>query len=198
VDSELPAGDDAPLDEPRLVRALVAGDRQAFDRFAEAYIPALYRFAASRLRRHPELTRDVVQATLTRAIEKLPSFRGEAALMTWLCTCCTNEIAAHFRRQRRAAEVAWSQVLEPTAPGGPDDDSLREERTRLVHTALDLLPPRHSRALEWKYLDDLPVREIADRLQLGLKAAESLLTRARAAFRETFARLQVGHHDDRT
>jgi RNA polymerase sigma-70 factor (ECF subfamily) len=198
VGRELSDVDEAPLDERQLVRLLVAGDPRAFERFADAYIPALYRFAASRLRRHPELTRDVVQATLARAIEKLPSFRGEAALMTWLCACCANEIAAHFRRNRRAAEVAWPEALEPHAPGGPDDESMREETTRLVHTALDLLPPHHSRALEWKYLDDLPVQEIADRLQVGLKAAESLLTRARASFRGTFARLRVGRHDDGT
>ena len=37
--------------------------------------------------------------------------------------------------------------------------------------------------LEWKYVDGLPVQEIAQRLAIGPKAAESLLTRAREAFR---------------
>ena len=56
----------------------------------------------------------------------------------------------------------------------------------LVRRVLDHLPPRYAEVLECKYLDDLPVQEIGVRLGLGTKAAESLLTRARRAFREAF------------
>jgi DNA-directed RNA polymerase specialized sigma24 family protein len=45
--------------------------------------------------------------------------------------------------------------------------------------------------LEWKYLDRVPVEEIATRLGLGAKAAESLLTRARQAFRTSYESLQT-------
>ena len=43
-----------------------------------------------------------------------------------------------------------------------------------------------------EYVDELPVRDIAARLQLGPKAAESLLTRARTAFHEAFLALCEG------
>ena len=49
---------------------------------------------------------------------------------------------------------------------------------------MDVLPERYGDVLEWKYVDGLPVADIAARLDIGPKAAESLLTRARAAFRE--------------
>ena len=62
----------------------------------------------------------------------------------------------------------------------------------MVHAALDALPPRYGRILEWKYLDNLAVKEIANRMNLRPKAAESLLTRARNSFRKTYARLQGG------
>jgi RNA polymerase sigma-70 factor (ECF subfamily) len=52
--------------------------------------------------------------------------------------------------------------------------------------ALDDLPDRYGDVLEWKYLHGLSVNEIAGRLGLTAKAAESMLTRARAAFREGF------------
>jgi DNA-directed RNA polymerase specialized sigma24 family protein len=65
----------------------------------------------------------------------------------------------------------------------------RKQEAHLVHAALDLLPPHYARALEWKYVDRLPVAEIAARLRLGAKAAESLLTRARRAFRAGYERL---------
>src|SRR5688572_10327488 len=81
-----------------LVQRMLAGEVTAFEAFSDNYIPAVYRFAQRRLR-DPELTREIVQSTVCKAIAKLASWRGEAELMTWLCACCRNEIAAHFRRQ---------------------------------------------------------------------------------------------------
>jgi DNA-directed RNA polymerase specialized sigma24 family protein len=63
----------------------------------------------------------------------------------------------------------------------------------MVHGALDQLPTRYGNALEWKYVEGASVREIAGRLQLGAKATESLLTRARAAFREVFNAISATH-----
>lgn len=63
------------------------------------------------------------------------------------------------------------------------------ETAERVHAALDRLPPSYARAVEWRYLEGLEVTEIALRLKLSYKAAESLLSRARKAFRETYESL---------
>ncbi|MDX1503435.1 MAG: RNA polymerase sigma factor [Thermoanaerobaculia bacterium] len=190
-------GDDRG-DERRLVRRMVAGDEQAFELFADEYLPPLYRFACRRLRGDTELAREVVQATVVKAIANLTGFRGEAGLSTWLCACCRNEIAAHFRGATRAGLAVGIDRLEEGAahppdppPPGPEALLLQRERGERVHEALDTLPPRYGRALEWKYLQDLPVLEIAGRLNLGAKAAESLLTRARLAFRTAYESLSA-------
>lgn len=176
-----------------LVRAMLAGDERAFERFADDYLPPLYRFARRQVA-DPELARELVQATLCKAIAGLAAFRGESGLGTWLGACCRNEIAAHFRqRGRRPAEV---ELTEDTVPAGstagespgPERELLRREQAGMVHAALDALPPRYGRALEWKYVERLTVVEIAARLGVGAKAAESLLTRAREAFRAAYRR----------
>jgi len=184
------------LDDQLLVEGLRTGDSAAFDRFAESYLPALYRFAASRLRGDRELARDIVQATVCKALANLGSFRGEAALFTWLCACCRNEIAMHFRRRKGSSrEVPLEEDCEPAVaagvspPEGATEVLLRAERARFVHLALDLLPVHHARALSWKYLENASVKEIAARLSLPPKATESLLTRARVAFRGHYDRL---------
>lgn len=184
-------------DERDLVRRMIAGDEAAFERFADEYIPALYRFATSRLGGEREMTSDIVQSTICKAIAKLSTFRGEAALMTWLCACCRNEIAGHFRKKMRPVrEVDFASVEETgaaelgaAAREQPEAVALRSETGRLVHLALDELPPHYGQVLEWKYLQSLPVNEIAGRLDLTPKAAESLLTRAREAFRRVHRRL---------
>ena len=76
------------------------------------------------------------------------------------------------------------------AADAPDARLARADTGRIVQLALDHLPPRYSRALEWKYLEELSVDDIAARLQCTPKAAESLLTRARDAFRDAFATVQ--------
>jgi RNA polymerase sigma-70 factor (ECF subfamily) len=177
---------------------MVDGDEEAFEQFSNNYIPALYRFAQRRLSGDRDLVSDLVQSTLCKAIAKLDTYRGEAALMTWLCTCCRNEIAGHFRKQSRSGqeinmgddeELAADASFKPVIKHTPEQAFLRTENSDLVHEVLDRLPPRHGIALEWKYIEDLTVKEIASRLDLSPKAAESLLTRARASFREGYSHL---------
>jgi RNA polymerase sigma-70 factor, ECF subfamily len=181
-------------DDRELVRRMRAGDERAFDEFADHYIPALYRFASSRLGTERELARDIVSATVCKVIEKLDSYRGDASLFTWLCACCRNEIAGHFRKAQGKQSVGLELADElPLAsgstPAGPEQVLLDEESASLVHRTLDHLSPRYAAALQWRYLDGLSVQEIAQRLTLGMKATESVLSRAREAFREAHTQL---------
>lgn len=184
-----------------LAGRMLAGDERAFDTFADRYTRALYRFAQSRVAGDRELTREIAQTTLCKALAKLDTYRGDASLFTWLCACCRNEILMHVRSRWSAPdEVELEDGVEPTPgyrPDRPRDGRadaevalLRREAAERVHLALDLLPGHYARVLEWKYLESLPVREIATRLGLGPKAAESLLTRARQAFRAAYEDLR--------
>lgn len=182
-----------------LVDRLLAGDEAAFDQFFEAHARGLFRFALLRLHRDDHAAEEVVQATLSAAIRKLATYRGEASLFTWLCTFCRHEISAHYKRARRTAPemplieeaLEIRAALESLAATGdrPDAALERRELATLVRTVLDVLPNRYGDALEWKYIHELSVQEIAGRLNVTPKAAESLLTRAREAFRDAFATL---------
>lgn len=186
-------------EDQALVRRLLAGDERAFDRLFEEYFGGLYRFALTRLDFDETLAQEMAQATLLKMIEKLDTYRGEAALFSWLCSICYHEITAHFRRQKRMPpQVALGEdlpeiraILESLAAGDPDpEDGLRRKEVgRLVHLTLDNLPPRYGHALEWKYFDGLSVEEIGQRLGISSKAAESTMSRAREAFRRGFAAL---------
>ena len=143
----------------------------------------------------PEAARDIVQQTFCQAIERLDTYRGEAALYTWFCQICRNVLADHYRRNGRSGSRvvlledlpnarAVLESLAAPAADEPETGALREQVHRIVEATLDALPGRYGEALEWKYIDGLSVREIAARLELGEKAAESLLTRARESFRD--------------
>jgi RNA polymerase sigma-70 factor (ECF subfamily) len=182
-------------DDRQLANRMLAGEERAFEVFFETYFPRIYRFTLPRVGRDEAMAKDVVQATLIKAMRKLGDWRGDAALFTWLCQICRHEIADQVRSQRRhsdkvvliedSAEVraALESIEAPAA-----DDPLRradsDELKRLVHAVLDRLPNRYGEALEWKYVEGRSVEEIGELLGIGHTAAQSLLARARGAFRE--------------
>ena len=191
-----------------VARRILGGDEAAFRELFDSYFPRLYRFALVRLDRDPEAARDAVQQTFCNAIERLGSYRGEAALYTWFCQICRNVIADHYRRRQRGSERvvlledqpnvrAILEALTAPASDEPETGVWRQQVHRVVEATLDALPGRYGEVLEWKYVDGESVEEIARRLDVGPKAAESLLTRAREAFRGAFAEL-AGAADELT
>ena len=175
-----------------LVARLLRGDEDAFAEFFEASFAPLYRFALPRVGGDAGLAEELVQTTLVRAVRKLATYRGEAALLTWLTTICRREIATHFEKQKKVPPmIDLSEELPEVRAaldsiGAAENDVRRREVARLVQVVLDRLPSRYGDALEWKYIDGLTVIEIAGRLGVAPKAAESVLTRARNAFRDAF------------
>ena len=179
--------------ETELVRRLLSGDEAAFDRMVADYYPRLYRFAYRRVSGNRDLALDVVQATFEKVIPRLGSWRGEAPLFSWMCGFCRFEIAAVWKEQQRELpedEPNVRAVLDSLAAlDSPEHDLQRAELGRVVRTVLDHLPRHYDAVLEWKYIAGLSVNEIALRLSTTTKAAESLLTRARQAFRDAFEEL---------
>lgn len=183
-----------------LARRLRRGDKRAFETFFDTHFPALYRFSRARLG-DDDLAEEAVQAALSTALDRIHTWRGEASLMTWLHTIVRREILRLAERRRRDREIlvlfedapdieAAIASLESGERGDPERLLDRRELARRVQATLDRLPDRYGDALEWKYIQGRTVAEIAERLGVGPKAAESLLTRARAAFRDAFGSLE--------
>jgi RNA polymerase sigma-70 factor (ECF subfamily) len=191
-----------PTNDVDLARRLRAGEERAFDAFFAEYFPRVYRFARTRLGGDEDAAEEVAQTTLIKALAKIGTYRGEAALFTWLCTFCRHEIDRWFSRTGRSASLSLSDdspetqalldAISALSGEDPEQEYRRSELSRLVHATLDHLPGRYGDALVWKYLEGRSVEEIGARLGLGYKAAESLLTRARQAFRESFALVAQG------
>jgi RNA polymerase sigma-70 factor, ECF subfamily len=181
-------------------KRLLAGDERAFREVFDTYFPKLYRFALARLGGDRDAATDAVQQTLCKAFEHLGSYRGEASLYGWMCQILRNAIADDGRRRQRERahvrlvedDAAIREILESVASPEheqPEHEAAAGDLRRLIQATLDALPGHYGDVLEWKYVDGLSVGEIGARLTVSPKAAESLLTRARTAFRETITQL---------
>lgn len=191
------------LDDKRLVKQLLAGNEQAFEQFFDENFARLYRFALVRLHGDEEAAREVAQIALSKALRKLHTYKGEAALFTWLCAICRNATSDWLAQQGRYREhivlvedfpevqAAVDSIQVPTEQR-PDAQYRRVELLRLIQVTLDRLPPKYGDALEWKYIHGYSVKEIAERLQIGTEAAQSLLARARRAFADVYSSLTDG------
>ena len=183
------------IDHDRELAARVAGgDVRAFDAFFREYFPRLFRFALARIGHDPSLAEEAVQRTMCIVVRKMGSYRGEALLFT-----CRGEVSSLLRQSGAHLRVdvplddhpAVQAALESVMGGdrGPESQRYRDEVASFVRSTLDYLPDNYATALEMKYISGCTVAEIAHRLGVGEKAAESVLSRARAAFREGFRSL---------
>ncbi|MEO6078169.1 MAG: RNA polymerase sigma factor [Steroidobacteraceae bacterium] len=183
-----------------LVRQMAAGNQRAFDSFFKEYFPRVYRFVQVRSDGDPQAAEDICQMVMTKAMRRIDSYRGEAALFSWLCQIARNEISDYWRRNGKeiAATVRIDddqevrsvlESLEAPPSGEPEQEHMTSDVAQLVQVAMDYLPPNYARALELKYLDELTVEEIAAKLDVTVIATQSVLARARAAFRDAFETL---------
>lgn len=187
------------LADRKLVNSMLAGDEAAFERFFRAYTPRVYRFVLPRLGGSVQDTEELCQEVLGRAMRNIARWRGEASLLTWMLQIARNEITDHWRRKARRASVEVFAEDDPTVAAAlesiqddsnrPDQIADRADLLNVVHAALDRLPAHYGNALEWKYIDGLSVVEIGERLTLNPIATQSLLARARTAFRDAFTAL---------
>lgn len=182
-------------------RAL-AGDAGAVALLADAAIAPLYGFCLYRVGRNRHLCEEVVQETLVRAIRDLKDYdpgRGQDNIFGWLYGIARNHIQRVLANRKGAVslEQLWArmdrELMEVYArlDSDPFNDELlqREETREMVNVTMSQLPPHYREALEQKYVEGRSVREIADASDISEKAAESLLTRAREAFKATFVAL---------
>ncbi len=183
-------------DDYQLVQRVLQKDRQAFERFFEVYFARLFRFCSARISQ-VDACEDIVQETLFKAMRNLSGYRGEASLFTWLCQICRNEISNWYQRSGSKSEMLVSLDDDPDMTSALEslqvdfnDEINRLSTEKLVQLTLDYLPDRYGKALEWKYLEGLSVNEIAARLGTGSIATQSLLARARRAFRSGFRDVQ--------
>ena len=190
-------------DDLQLAHRLLEGEDAAFAEFFADYFPRLYRFILRRTDRDGETARDVVQSALLKGVQKIDSYRGEASLFTWFCQIARNELSdqsAKSRAQDRTLVAlendpsvrATLESMQWAADSEPEEVLQRDQATDLVHAALDYLPQRYARLLEMKYIEELPVENIARRMGVTTISVQSLLARARSAFRDAHEALTDG------
>jgi RNA polymerase sigma-70 factor (ECF subfamily) len=133
---------------------------------------------------------EIVQDTLISALDSLPGFKNESSLSTWVLAIARHEVADFYRRQK-IKQVFFSKLpflknLVSQALGPELAYQELETKKRILATFKNL-SEGYAQILRLKYIEELSMRQIAQKLKITVKAVESKLTRARLAFVKTYA-----------
>ena len=177
-----------------LAQQLIKGNEKVFNQFFADYYPKLFRFIMSRVNHDRDIADDFAQQTMCKAIDKMQSYRGEAALFTWMCQISRSLIYADSLKQQRRCKTVIPlaessdarDILDTIAMNEnqqPENISVSTELSDLISEVLDSLPNKYGDILEWKYVEQLSVDEIAGKLNTSMISAQSSLARARKSFK---------------
>ena len=166
----------AAPDIQALTRAVRRGDAEAFSCFYDLYSFRLYKFLLVLTRGDENEAREVCQALFIKLARRCDVFGDERRLWAWLCVLARNTFVDQCRaRQRRSRFVSLDEL--PTEPNGGVNPDHR--LTEILHEALAALPPDERELIQAAYLDQRPLRELAEQAGQTYKAVESRLGRLR-------------------
>jgi RNA polymerase sigma-70 factor (ECF subfamily) len=175
--------------ERDLRKAVLAGDEQAWRWWHEESFAPLDAYVTWRCGGLRDLADDVLQETWLVAVRRIRDFEpAHGSFLGWLCGIAANVLRARLRQRSVARRRVQSLTGNDQICAAPLTNGDREEQAERVARALDELPERFERVLRAKYLEQRSVADIAADWRESAKAVESLLTRARQAFRDIYGR----------
>jgi RNA polymerase sigma-70 factor (ECF subfamily) len=173
--------------ERGLRSAVLAGDERAWQTWYDESYAGLAAYVAWRCAWLRDLADDIVQETWLIAVRRIRSFDPErGSFADWLRGIAANLVRNHFRKGQRPSRPLQSLNGHVAAREPAADPREERELSERIARALACLPDRYEAVLRAKYLDQQSVIEIAAAWEETPKAIESLLSRARQAFREIY------------
>lgn len=174
------------MTDSRLIREIKNGNVQLYAELMRRYERKIFSFVFHMLKSaHMELmTDDLCQETFYKAYRSLQSFREvDASFSTWLYTIARNTVLSELRKQKHKNISLDQTGLMPQASfeSFPEQRMLRNERVRMVRTAINKLPEKQRTALVLREYEQLDYQEIANVLGQSVSAVKSLLFRARSS-----------------
>src|SRR5688572_26306409 len=174
-----------------------AEELQDFDRVVQLYRPAIFRFVLASLRDRDD-AETLTQDCFLRAFRHRHSFRGEAAVKTWLMQIAANLVRDLTRSRRfqfwkraRAGSTCVHDLVECLSSGeaSPEKTTLVREQLSAIWTATERLSERQRAVFVLRFVEDMDLLEIAAVLGTKEGTVKKHMFRALQAVREEVGRL---------
>lgn len=168
----------------QIVEEMLAGEKGAVTRFYREYSPYIKAYLTQKMPSQQD-TQEMLQDVFMSAIESLPLFRGQSSLKTWLYSIARHEVADFYRKRyvRRIVEKTTPLFDDVVSMMSTPEFEMKKNKIRnKFYGAYKELSKQHQDIISYRYELGMSVKEIAKRMEMSVKATESMLYRARQAF----------------
>ena len=149
-----------------------------YDRFSSVVYNKCYGFS-----RNKEEAEDLTHDVFIRLFVKLRTFKGTSKFSTWLYSFtynfCVNYVQRNSNKKKEKVTVVTDQIKEESSLDEIDDATLFELKSEKLAKALNIIDPNDKMVLLMKYQDDMPIKEMAELLELGESAIKMRIKRAK-------------------
>jgi len=176
---------DAVERDAALMRRMQDGDARAYRQLSEHYLARVLNYSYRMLGSRAE-AEEVCQEAFLRLWKLREPWKGEAKVVSWLFRVAHNLCTDRLRRRRDVSDDAEHAAPESRRPSAILE---RREVSIAVREAIERLPERQKAALLMAHYEEMSNPEIGAVLDIGVRAVESLLSRARRQLRDELANL---------
>jgi RNA polymerase sigma factor (sigma-70 family) len=192
-------GGQSPADPPaldllRITAAIRTGNEAAFQIFYEHYCDRLYRYLLVLTSGNEDLSRELMQITMTKVVRAMKPISDERSFWSWLSTIARNAFLDACRKSRRQpgmVPLSASEMDVINLPAPADEDS---PLLQALDDCLGALEPGDRNLIDAFYFGDASQQAIAQRERTTPKAVESKLARIRQRLRENILK-RLRHED---
>ncbi len=186
-----------------LVSRILAKEAGAFAELVRLYSAKVYSIGIAMLRSEQD-ARDVVQETFLNVHRRLDTFRGDAALSSWIGRIATNNSLMKLRTRRRKPETSLDielkssdgverrqrEIVDPAALA--DENAEHRELGQRIRAAVDALSPPYREVIVLADYSEMSMKDIASALDLTVPNVKTRLHRARLSVRAALADYLAG------
>jgi len=139
------------------------------------------------------MAEDISQEVFITVFRSLDTFNERSSISTWIYRITVNKSLDHLRaKNRQKRQGIFSSIFHSDDSGTPDIPTFdhpgvkleQKENARYLFEALDTLPDNQRTVFVLAQVEELPQKDIAEIMNLSIKAVESLLQRAKANLRK--------------
>ena len=145
---------------------------------------------------------DISQEVFVTVYKSILSFNEKSSISTWIYRITVNKCLDHLRAKKRQKRSGFLSQLLNLDNGEPLEGAAdfihpgvvleNREKSKFLFKAINALPDNQKTVFVLTYVEDLPQKEVAEIMNLSLKAVESLLQRAKSNLRKELSDVYKG------
>ncbi len=182
------------LSDKELIKKIKKGNQSAFKELYVKYSDLLYTFISHQLKNNKETASDIWQETWSVVITNISEFKHKSSVFTWLCAIAKNKISDFYRYSEKEERLKNDNTFYIDLDY-ESIDIVNNQTQTIVIIVLAELKEKYSSLLIARYFENKSIEEISQTIKKSYKATESMLSRAREAFKKNYKKIMNSNYE---